>query len=426
MSYSTTKAAVLLAAISAITFNQAQVFAGDIMVEDLNVRTQYVKRASAWLAPEWIDSNFNFSPHLDVYHGPATPAQDVLLEANTVVCRTTPEDQVFEGGANTKFYCSLLNPTDYTPVVKKSGKRDKIKVKYHSVKRYNQEIFGEVLTTRLMWALGFGADKIYHVPKVLCFGCTADPYNDRQVVASETPQEFIQTVIERKFPGDEIIFQSHLNPKRGPGEIDDTEWRPSSTGQVPGWSFKESMLKFSDDPVIKYQQFTERDALRLLAVFMFHIDMKPDNNRLVCLEPGDNNDCAGKTLLMINDVGSSFGTADGLGTLKKVSYKVFSTKPLWANPAKCQASLSSFVIRDKTMKNPVISEAGRKFLANLMAGFIAGPEGRKRVEDLFRAARIDQQKNGSSVAEWTNAFMARAEQLIYPMGRSKPDFRCPQ
>lgn len=411
-------------------------YAGDVVVEDVAARKEMVRRAHVWLAPEWIDQNFNFSSSLDLYKGAPTPAADALLEAELVACQTTPEDQNFEGGNNTKFYCSLMNPSIQDPatgrfslVVKKNGKRDKIKVKYHSIKRYNQEIFGEVLSTRLMWALGFGADKIYPVEKVLCYGCTADPFNDRQVDATQmqTPRLFVQAVVERKFPiGDEIIFQSHLKVKRGASEIDDTEWRPTSTGQYSGWSFKESMNTLAEDPVLRAQQQTERDALRLLAVFMFHIDMKPANNRLVCLEPDAAGGCPGKTLLMMNDVGSSFGVKDAFLSMKKVDFNTFATKPVWLDPSKCQASLSSMVIRDKTMKNPVISEAGRKFLARLLAGFIAGPEGRKRVEDLFRAARIETQKKGTTVAAWSDAFIARANQVIYPLGAANPNFACPQ
>lgn len=410
--------------------------AGDVVVEDTAVRKEMVRRAHVWLAPDWIDQNFNFSPSLDLYHGPATPAADALLEADLVACQTTSEDQDFEGGNNTKFYCSLMNPSIQDPatgrfslIVKKSGKRDKIKVKYHSIKRYNQEIFGEVLSTRLMWALGFGADKIYPVSKVLCYGCTQDPFNDRQIDASQmkTPRLFNQAIVERKFPvGEEIVFQSHLKVKRGPSEIDDTEWRPTSTGQFSGWSFKESMNTLAEDPVIRTQQQTERDALRLLAVFMFHIDMKPANNRFVCLEPDGAGGCPGKTLLMINDVGSSFGVKDGFMAMKKVDFKTFASAPVWVDASKCQASFSSAVIRDKTMKNPVISEAGRHFLARLFAGFIAGPEGRKRVEDLFRAARIETQKKGTTVAAWSDAFIARANQIIYPAGASNPNFACPQ
>ena len=46
-----------------------------------------------------------------------------------------------------------------------------VKVKYGP---RNAEVFGEVLATRLFWALGFAADRMYPV-RVRCKGCPADP-----------------------------------------------------------------------------------------------------------------------------------------------------------------------------------------------------------------------------------------------------------
>ena len=47
------------------------------------------------------------------------------------------------------------------------GDTDEVKVKYGGD---NGEVYGEVLATRLLWALGFGADAIYPV-NVVCRGC---------------------------------------------------------------------------------------------------------------------------------------------------------------------------------------------------------------------------------------------------------------
>ena len=47
------------------------------------------------------------------------------------------------------------------------GKDDEVKVKFGGT---NGEVFGEVLATRLLWALGFGADRMYPV-NVICRHC---------------------------------------------------------------------------------------------------------------------------------------------------------------------------------------------------------------------------------------------------------------
>ena len=66
--------------------------------------------------------------------------------------------------------------------------------------RTNGEVYAEVAATRLLWALGFGADPMYPV-RVSCRGCPAiyggRPRHRRQVV-------FDPAAIERKMKGTEL------------------------------------------------------------------------------------------------------------------------------------------------------------------------------------------------------------------------------
>ena len=72
---------------------------------------------------------------------------------------------------------------------------DVVKVKYGP---RNGEVFGEVLATRLFWALGFAADRMYPV-RVRCHGCAADPWRDPEPTGGVA--EFDPAAIERKLPG---------------------------------------------------------------------------------------------------------------------------------------------------------------------------------------------------------------------------------
>src|SRR5207247_2355989 len=73
---------------------------------------------------------------------------------------------------------------------------DEVKVKYGQA---NAEVYGEVAATRLLWALGFGADHMYPVT-VECRDCPVDP--------ARAPQErqhqvrFYPAAVERKMPGE--------------------------------------------------------------------------------------------------------------------------------------------------------------------------------------------------------------------------------
>ena len=65
-------------------------------------------------------------------------------------------------GSSRKFDCAI-------------GEDDVVKVRYGSE---NWEVEGAVLASRLLWALGFGADRVYPV-RVLCRGCSPDPWTKR-------------------------------------------------------------------------------------------------------------------------------------------------------------------------------------------------------------------------------------------------------
>jgi hypothetical protein len=85
------------------------------------------------------------------------------------------------GGLSPKFACKLPDG-------------DELKVKYGGT---NGEVYGEMLATRLLWALGFGADTMYPV-NVVCRGCP------RPLGGIERPggeYRFDPAMVERKMAG---------------------------------------------------------------------------------------------------------------------------------------------------------------------------------------------------------------------------------
>ena len=76
----------------------------------------------------------------------------------------------------------------------------------------NGEVYAEVAATRLLWALGFGADRVYPVT-VVCKGCPEFPDQDHKT--DECNGALAAAVIERKMSGDEIT--SVAETQAGPG-----------------------------------------------------------------------------------------------------------------------------------------------------------------------------------------------------------------
>src|SRR6266853_297629 len=109
-----------------------------------------MRRAQVWKATP--------VPAMDLKAGPQGPG--AFAPNETVTCDYFEKKM---GGRSPKFACKL-------------AKDDELKVKYG---KENGEVYGEVAATRLLWALGFGADRMYPV-KVNCRGCSADPISDQK------------------------------------------------------------------------------------------------------------------------------------------------------------------------------------------------------------------------------------------------------
>src|SRR6185369_15771759 len=77
------------------------------------------------------------------------------------------------------------------------GEGDEVKVKFGGS---NGEVYGEVLSTRLLWALGFGADRMYPV-KVICRKC---PERLGGILRENGDRIFDPAAIERKMEGKEL------------------------------------------------------------------------------------------------------------------------------------------------------------------------------------------------------------------------------
>src|SRR5215471_10097321 len=88
-------------------------------------------------------------------------------------------------GGSPKFTCAL-------------SERDEVKIKYGAD---NQEVYGEVAGSRLLWALGFGADRWYPI-SVTCRRCPADPAKDPRPADGDATFDIAS--LERPFDGRKI------------------------------------------------------------------------------------------------------------------------------------------------------------------------------------------------------------------------------
>ena len=304
---------------------------------------------------------------LDMSHPSNDP--DPFDRANLVTCRYVPKPIT---GTTPKFFCRLPDG-------------ELIKVKYGPT----PERLAETAATRLLAALGFGADRVTLLPRLRCIGCPARPYETRQIAESyfaswlldlvtggDTPREFTWVSAERKLPGRAI-------------EVDGFE----------GWDYYELV---GVDPSKGGASRAEVDALTLMSVFLGHWDNKSSNQRLLCeAGPGGGDpsaDCA-RPLLMLQDVGATFGPSS-------VDESHWAAAPIWADAGRCLVALGH---SDRTTDVMPISEPGR-----LLLGAKLRQLSDAQIQTIFTSANFPDPATGEMngrVSLWVKAFEDKVRQI---------------
>jgi hypothetical protein len=330
--------------------------ASDVITSDQ--RADAIRRAQVW-------TRTNVRA-VDIMAGPKRP--DAFAPLSRVRCEYHEQDFA---GATPKFGCTINND-------------DHVKVRYG---RTNPEVFAGVAATRLLWALGFGADALYPV-RVICSGCPkkvalADP---ESLVTGEA--HFDYAAIERRMPGKEL--------------------EAPSVGA--GWSWPE--LDMIDEHA-GGAPLAQRDALKLIAVMLQHTDSKPEQQKLLCVGDVAKKDLAKcpSTFMMIHDVGLTFGAATLMNRadVSGVNLEGWSSTPVWKDAARCIGNLPPS--QTGTLSYPKISEPGRQFLASLLAQLSDA-----QIQNLFTAARFDRKpgqngEGGGSIGDWVAAFKKKRDEI---------------
>lgn len=333
-------------------------------------RRAILKRAQVW-TPIATET-------LDLAAGPQ--GRGAIEEGGTVNCEFVYPDAPLSG-LSPKFHCRL--PSD-----------DVVKIKYGEK---NGEIYAVVAASRLLWALGFATDRWYPV-SVRCAECPEDPWRVSQLewykgrprfVASRT---FNVATLEREIAGEKV-----------------------ETPGFEGWAWPELEQVDSKAGGATRAQI---DALKLIAVFLQHGDTKPPQQKLIC--PPDQirrdqagNETCGAARLVLQDVGATFSEGSFF-TVGKVDLDKWRNSPIWKDGGKageaCVGHVTPFL--NASLKDPVISEAGRQFLADRLSLLT---DAQLRV--LFTVARFDRRygagnPRSGSIDEWVRVFKAKRAEIV--------------
>ena len=331
----------------------------------VKLREEALAAARVWTPPVVPISQINLR------NNPAGPGG--FAEDAEVDCRFTIQDV---SGTTPKFYCELPNG-------------DVVKIKYGGS---NPELPSEVAATRLLSALGFGADRMYVVKRIRCGGCPSYPF-----YALRCLQEV--GVKSACLPGgidysSIVNFDSVVVERR-------LEGRKIESSATPGWAWFE-LEKI--DPLRGGSSRAEVDALRLMAMLLAHWDNKADNQRLSCAPADDRPDgsCA-RPVAILQDVGATFGPT-------KLDLHNWRNTRIWADGASCTVSMKTLPFSGATFPDWKITEEGRTLLLGLLEQLSD-----QQLRDLFEGSRItsfDQvPAEGRNADVWVRVFKDKVKQI---------------
>lgn len=350
-------------------------------------RLQYLAKAQLWTPTDIAGKDLRRGP-LGAVGYEATPQV-------TMPCRFVEPEEDKPGGNTPKFLCERAVDKK---IVKVKYSRDDLELNRGLA--VNGEVYAEAMSTRLFWALGFYADRGY-ATKVYCAGCpSADPFSIYSGVQSSrlSVREFRNTLVEEKLSGKKIEECVELD--------EDDPNKCEKTKEDQGWSWTE-LTTYSRAPV------EHIDAVRLLAAFVQHNDNKPAQQRLLCTEIAKDGSCA-RSVALVQDLGVTFGNKT-LFSYHKADLDEWRQEAVWKDPEKCQANLSVHGISGADLSHPIVSEAGRQFLAGLLTQLTDA-----QIEDLFRGSRVVHQdievtepaQHEAIIAAWVAAFKDKRRQLV--------------
>ena len=320
-----------------------------------------------------------------VWTAPATPIAEANLRDNPpgadgfsadaeVSCKFTLQEV---SGTTPKFYCEVPGG-------------EALKIKYGDG---NPELTAEVAATRLLGALGFGADRMYVVKRVKCAGCPNYPFYALKCLKEtglrsaclptgidyDSVVNFDSAVIERRLQGRKI--------EAPPDHV--------------GWPWFE-LEKI--DPARGGSPLAEVDALRLMAMVLAHWDNKAENQRLLCPTGADgpNGSCV-RPLAILQDVGATFGPV-------KAELHNWRNTAVWADAKRCTVSMKTLPWNGATFPDRTISEAGRLFLLELLEQLSD-----EQMRGLFEGSRMtafDQiSGEGRNPEAWARVFKDKVRQI---------------
>ncbi len=198
------------------------------------------------------------------------------------------DDDVFLADAQGK---KISN--DAGTMTAKPRKAEILKIRYTKLDGRNIENYTSAAASRILWALGIPAHKNIMTEKIVCFGCSKDPFKGQVAPVQENGTyvrtHFSEASIEIKFEGKRLY--SPL----------ENSW---------DWTQLTALKK-----ELTADQFLQSEVFALATHFLTFTSTNSLQNALVCTMKSKSNPAVCESVIaMSHDIGAAFGTR--LGTAK--------------------------------------------------------------------------------------------------------------
>jgi hypothetical protein len=374
--------------------------AGDFAAREVDYRLKLPPAEAAQLRKEAL-------AHARLWTKPERPIEKSDLARNPPAPFLGPSrDQAFckfvprpIGGSTAKFFCVF----DGGQVLKVKYGRD-------------AEIHAEVAASRLLHALGAGANHMYYLKTLRCFGCPRDPEALLRCVSNKSAD--VRRDCERAYG--EVSAAGEFKLKLDYGTYVDfpkvsvENWAEGKTIETPdaeGWGWDElEEAQAGGEGASR----AERDALRLLAVFLNNWDNSPNNQRLICLPGSQDGDgrCTHPFAYM-DDVGATFGHAGHVATHSEAKLDVegWRSAPIWKDSEKCVVGIQSPMLHHASFDDAVITEAGRRMAADRLRRLRS-----RQIRGLFEGSGFVEFEKTSEesrdVDRWVEVFQEKVKEIV--------------
>jgi hypothetical protein len=357
----------------------------------------------------------------DMFNGPPNPYG--LVTHQTLECdfvEPDPADPI--GGTTPKFTCAI----DY------KGDKVALKIKYdqqynqmYDWGRPNEEVYASVISQRILWGIGFGADQSVPV-RVNCRNCPMEPWTYIQAVQGYAQEDTLSGWLDVKLLNsgmwnttlplvtlDAAVVSLKLDDYM---DGDAITYLDENGVQLMGFGWPE----IYSNPSLDSSETVARDALSVVAAFISHCDNFDGNQGFICLDTygsktdiaqngKDKTECDGQPLLYIHDVGGTLGYGWNLKHLNfwpnYMDLKQWEELSVWGDLNTCSVQVNGLPGCSWT-KNLQVSEDGRALAARLLAEFSD-----MQITDLFTAARANLMRN-DTLADWISGFKYKMQRDV--------------